>query len=167
MRLSDISVLVVDDNKSMRDIVRVMLHGFGIKQVHLAGDGADALETLGHTDIDVVICDLAMTPIDGYEFLRFLRWSSDSPAPRVPVVILSGETEKQNIISARDGGAHEFVAKPVSAKILRQRIELVLRQPRDFVKTKDFNGPDRRRQKEFLGGVEKRLNLAKDAVEVD
>lgn len=157
MNLTNTSVLIVDSNKNMQNIVRVMLHGFGIKQVHLADDGADALETLRNTAIDVVICDLEMTPIDGLEFLRFLRWSSDSPAPDAPVIILSGQTERMRVIAARDGGAHEFIAKPVSAKVLRARIQSVLQRPRGFVNAGKFKGPDRRRRREIWDGLEKRL----------
>lgn len=167
MRFDNTSALVVDGNKNMQNIVRVMLHGFGIKQVHLAGDGVEALETLGHADIDIVICDLEMTPIDGIEFLKFLRWSSDSPAPRVPVIILSSQTEKTNIIAARDGGAHEFIAKPISAKRLFERVESVLHKPREFVKVKDFKGPDRRRRRETSGGVERRSSRREGIVEPD
>lgn len=167
MRFDNTSALVVDGNKNMQNIVRVMLHGFGIKQVHLAGDGAEALETLGHADIDVVICDLELTPIDGIEFLKFVRWSSDSPAPRVPVIILSGQTEKAKIIAARDGGAHEFIAKPVSPKRLLERVESVLLKPREFVKAKDFKGPDRRRRSETSGDVERRSGRREGIIELD
>lgn len=167
MNFSQISVLIVDANKNMQNIVREIVHGFGTKSVFLSDDGADALEFLKHTEVDIIICDLEMTPVDGYEFLRFLRRSSDSPAKTTPVIVLSGQAERNRIIAARDAGAHEFVVKPVSPKVLRKRIEAVLEQPRDFVRSRAFVGPDRRRRDNDNDSPERRSGRIDKVIKVE
>lgn len=165
MRKSEISVVLADGNKNMQSIVRGLLHGLGIKRVFHAGDGAEALDILSRMHIDVVICELEMTPIDGLEFLRFLRWSSDSPAPKVPVIVLSSPAAKRKIMAARDAGATEFIVKPVSSRVLQQRIETVLWRPRDFVSGPKFNGHDRRRRKDAWDRSERRSTVMLDDFE--
>lgn len=168
MRLSEISVLIVDDNANMQNIIRELLFGLGIKQVFRAGDGAEALDVLSQKPVDVVICELEMAPIDGLEFLGFLRRSSDSPAAKVPVVILTGETRRTRIEAARDAGANEFIVKPVSARTLLQRIETVLGRPRDFVSTTAFVGPDRRRKRsDELLSEDRRSDSTMNTIEVE
>ncbi len=87
-----------------------------------------------------------MRPIDGIEFTRALRTTSDSPNPMLPVIMLSGHTEPVRIAVARNAGVTEFLSKPVSPKALYLRIEEVILRPRQFVRTKSFHGPDRRRR---------------------
>jgi two-component system chemotaxis response regulator CheY len=63
----------------------------------------------------------------------------------VPIIMITGHTEKNRVTAARDSGITEFLAKPISAKALYQRIVNVIAHPRPFIKTKTYFGPDRRR----------------------
>jgi DNA-binding response OmpR family regulator len=156
--------LIVDDNAYMRQIVETVLRAWGAKKVSHAADGAEALGILQDRMVDIVICDLAMAILDGLEFIRLLRHAKDSPNPYVPIIVMSGHTERRNVISARDAGAHEFLAKPVSAKELYERVMAVIEQPRPFVRTQTYFGPDRRRRLEdFYQGTERRGGVAEAA----
>jgi len=149
--------LIIDDNAYTRQIVETMLRAWSAKKIFHAADGAEALGVLREQMVDIVFCDLAMDVLDGLEFIRLLRHAKDSPNPYVPIIVMSGHTERRNVISARDAGAHEFLAKPVSAKELFERVMAVIEHPRPFIRTSTYFGPDRRRRLEdFYKGPERR-----------
>ena len=137
--------LVIDDNAHMRRIVRTLLHGYGTREVYEAEDGAAGLEAFTHYIPDIVITDWAMPIFDGLELTQMIRQPGANANPYVPIIMLTGHSEKKRVISARDAGVTEFLAKPISAKSLYQRILNVVVNPRPFIKTKNYFGPDRRR----------------------
>jgi two-component system, chemotaxis family, chemotaxis protein CheY len=143
--LSNLHVLVVDDNPHMRGIVVAILRGAGFTRVKEACDGAHALEEMRAGIPDIIVCDLNMNPIDGLEFTRMLRTAPDSPNPFVPIIMMTGHTERSKVTAARDAGANELVAKPISAKTLLERIVSVIDRPRPFVRSPHYTGPCRRR----------------------
>lgn len=161
--LENVNVLVVDDNRHMRQLVESILHALGVKHVCQAGDAAQAFKELQHFNADVIIVDWHMEPLDGLDFVRLVRTAKDSPNPYVPIIMLSGYTEYRRVTEARDAGVHEFLAKPISAKALYQRFAAIIDNPRPFIRTKNYFGPDRRRQN--LGpprGVPDRRKSAKE-----
>ena len=137
--------LVIDDNAHMRRILRTLLHGFGTREVYEAEDGAAGLEAFNHYSPDIVITDWAMPILDGLELTQMIRQPNANPNPYVPIIMLTGHSEKKRVVAARDAGVTEFLAKPISAKSLYQRILNVVANPRPFIKTKTYFGPDRRR----------------------
>ena len=156
--LQQLNVLVVDDNRHMRFLVKTILHTFGIKSIVEAEDGSDALKSLNTFDADVIITDWMMEPLDGLDLTRMVRTGSDSKNPFVPVIMLTGHTEMARVGEARDAGVTEFLAKPISAVMVYQRLAQVIEKPRQFIKTRMYSGPDRRRRKgEYLAG-ERRKN---------
>lgn len=137
--------LVCDDNPHMRRILRTLLHSFGAREVYEAEDGATALEMYSHYVPDIVITDWAMPIFDGLELTQMIRQPGANANPYVPIIMLTGHSEKKRVMAARDAGITEFLAKPISAKALYQRILNVVINPRPFIKTKNYFGPDRRR----------------------
>jgi two-component system, chemotaxis family, chemotaxis protein CheY len=137
--------LVIDDNAHMRRILRTLLHGFGTREVYESEDGAAGLEAFTHYMPDIVITDWAMPIFDGLELTQMIRQPGANANPYVPIIMLTGHSEKKRVIAARDAGVTEFLAKPISAKSLYQRILNVVANPRPFIKTKTYFGPDRRR----------------------
>ncbi len=137
--------LVIDDNAHMRRIVRTLLHGFGAREVYEAEDGAAGLEAFTHYIPDIVITDWAMPIFDGLELTQMIRQRGANVNPYVPIIMLTGHSERKRVVAARDAGVTEFLAKPISAKLLYQRILNVVVNPRAFIKTKNYFGPDRRR----------------------
>jgi two-component system chemotaxis response regulator CheY len=137
--------VVIDDNAHMRRIIRTLLHGFG------------AREAFTHHMPDIVITDWAMPIFDGLELTQMIRQPGSNGNPFVPIIMLTGHSEKKRVIAARDAGVTEFLAKPLSAKALYQRVLNVVANPRPFIKTKTYFGPDRRRSvKENYNGPERR-----------
>jgi CheY-like chemotaxis protein len=139
-------VLLVDDNQHMRAIVTTVLAGVGVKHVRETRDGAEALEALRDWPADLAIVDFQMFPLDGVEFTRMVRNAPDSKNPYLPVIMMTGHSEKSRVVEARDAGVTEFVAKPLTAKAVLDRIQAVIYHPRPFVRTADYFGPDRRRR---------------------
>lgn len=137
--------LVVDDNAHMRRIVRQLLHGFGSREIYEAEDGAAGLEAFTGHNPDILITDWAMPIFDGIELTKTIRQPGSNANPFVPVIMLSGHSEKRRVMEARDAGVTEFLAKPIAAKALYERILSVVLSPRPFVQTKTYFGPDRRR----------------------
>jgi CheY-like chemotaxis protein len=136
---------IIDDNAHMRRILRTLLHGFGTREVYEAEDGATALEMYSHYVPDIVITDWAMPIFDGLELAQMIRQPESKGNPYAPIIMLTGHSEKRRVTVARDAGVTEFLAKPISAKGLYQRILNVVANPRPFIHTKTYFGPDRRR----------------------
>ncbi len=143
--LENVSVLVLDDNRHMRSVIQSVLLALGVKEVREASDVPEAFKELQHFHADVIITDWHMEPLDGMEFVRLVRTAKDSANPYVPIIMLTGYTEYQRVCEARDAGVNEFLAKPISAKALYMRFASLIDNPRPFIRTKTFFGPDRRR----------------------
>lgn len=122
IRMDSLRILVVDDNRHMRTLIKSLFYAMGCKLVSESSDGGEALEELKTRTIDLVVCDWVMAPIDGLEFLKMLRTAQDSPNPNVPLIMLTGHTERERVIEARDAGVTEFLAKPISAEKLYSRV---------------------------------------------
>lgn len=144
--LESVHVLLVDDNQHMRAITSAILQSAGIRKVREAPDGAAALEALRDHPVDLAIVDFNMFPLDGVEFTRLVRNSPDSANPYLPIIMMTGHSEKSRVQEARDAGVTEFVVKPITAKAILERMQAVILRPRAFVKTDGYFGPDRRRQ---------------------
>lgn len=137
--------LVIDDNAHMRRILRTLLHGFGAREVYEAEDGATGLEAFNHFVPDIIITDWAMPIFDGLELAQMIRQPGANANPYVAIIMLTGHSEKKRVTAARDAGITEFLAKPISAKGLYQRIINIVANPRPFIRTRTYFGPDRRR----------------------
>jgi two-component system, chemotaxis family, chemotaxis protein CheY len=154
---SKLRFLIIDDNTFMRRMIKALLHGFGAREVFEAEDGASGLESFMSHSPDVVLVDWEMPILDGLEVTRMMRTPSTSVNPYVPIIMVSGYSEKKRVMQARDAGVSEFLAKPISSKALYDRILNVVAYPRPFVKTKSYFGPDRRRgMQQNYTGVERR-----------
>lgn len=144
--LSSLTVLLVDDNREMRKLLRAVLNTLKVGPIIEAEAATDALKVLHEMPIDLVITDLNMDPVSGLDLVRMVRKGDDSANPRVPIIMLTGHTEYQRVCEARDAGVNEFLAKPISAKALYMRFASIIDNPRAFIRTKTYFGPDRRRQ---------------------
>lgn len=144
--LSNLRILLVDDNEQVRLLVRQILKTFGIRQVVQCRDGADAIETLRHEPLDVIITDWLMKPVDGLEMTRILRTAEDSPAPAIPIILMSGHADRSMILKARDTGVTEILVKPITPQTLYNHLKAVVEKPRTFVQAPRYAGPDRRRR---------------------
>jgi CheY-like chemotaxis protein len=143
--LESLKALVVEDNTHMRALLRALLNALGIKDIIEAANGQAGLNLLRERKIDLVLTDLAMAPMDGLELTRHLRNDENSPNLFIPIIMITGHTEKYRVEAARDAGVTEFLAKPITAHNLFARITEILEKPRAFVRCDSYFGPDRRR----------------------
>jgi CheY-like chemotaxis protein len=143
--LQSLDILLADDNPNMRAIVSAMLKSIGVGRVREVDDGSAALEALRDRPADLAIVDFRMLPVDGVTFTQLIRRAEDSPNPSLPIIMMTGHSEKRHVTEARDAGVTEFVTKPVNAPALLSRIEAVIMRPRAFIRGGDYFGPERRR----------------------
>ena len=100
----------------------------GIKTFYDAPDGRTGLEAIMTLNPDVVILDWEMPDINGAEFMRVVRSPLTFPMPAVPIVMLTGHVERENVVEAVRLGVNEFLCKPVSARALYERIVAIRAQ---------------------------------------
>ncbi len=144
-RVDSLSVLVLDDHHFMRQVMRLMLNGLGIRTIATAGDVAEGLYILRSNPIDLVIADYRLGPQTGAEFIRLVR-TSNSSSRFVPIIACTADTTPKTIQELRDAGADEILCKPVSPQTIWSKIVAVTNTRRPFVSTPTFFGPDRRRR---------------------
>jgi len=118
---NDSRILIVDDFSAMRGVVRKYLRSLGYKNTTEAEDGVRALQILKTSKIDLLITDWNMPRLSGIELLRFIR--ADSDLKTIPVLFVTAEGEKEKIVSAIDAGATNYILKPFSEEILREKLE--------------------------------------------
>lgn len=146
MNFEQVNVLIVDDNPHMRTVLSEILKAVGVRRPREAGDVESAWALLKSETVDVALVDLLMAPNDGFDLIRRIRTAKDSPNVYLPIVAVSAHTTERFVEAARDAGAHEVVAKPVTARAVLERLRLTVGAPRPFVRSTDFFGPDRRRR---------------------
>lgn len=142
---SDISVLVAEHNSYMRQTMRSILRTFNVGTIEEARSPDHAWDSYCLHKPDVVFADWA-PGFDGMGLLQRIRRDDDSPNPFVPVIVMTSMSDKEHVLTARDLGMTEFIAKPFSPKLIYLRLHIIAEQPRSFVRTGNFFGPDRRRR---------------------
>jgi len=143
---SNVSVLVVEDSQPMTQITCALLKGFGIQKVHVAATSDQAFEKFREEKYDLILIDWLIKPDNGIDLTHKIRTDSLSPNPFVPIIIMTGFSEKKRVVLARDKGVTEFLVKPFTANDLYRRIDHIIMKPREFVDAPGFFGPDRRRK---------------------
>ncbi len=123
MAAKDLNFLVVDDFSTMRRIVRNLLKEWGYNKIEEAEDGVDALEKIRAGQIDFVVADWNMPNMDGLELLKTIR--ADDALKHIPVMMVTAEAKKENIIAAAQAGASGYVVKPFTAAILEEKLNKV------------------------------------------
>ena len=155
-----ITILIVDDNQHMRGILKELLRAAGVSDIKEASDPLEAFEYMKSSLIDLLLVDLSMPLMDGVEFIRMVRTNENSPNHFLPIIMITGHSERSRVNAARDAGVNEFLVKPVTAKGLMERLSLIVNRPRNFVKSKQYFGPDRRRRADHnFSGEERRKDL--------
>ncbi|MES1928646.1 Response regulator CheY [Salinisphaera dokdonensis CL-ES53] len=118
-----LNFLVVDDFATMRRIVRNLLKELGYNNVEEAEDGAQALDMLATGRFQFVVSDWNMPNLDGLEMLKRIRASES--LKHLPVLMVTAEAKKENIIAAAQAGANGYVVKPFSAATLEEKLDRI------------------------------------------
>lgn len=145
-QFQNITVLIVEDNQPMLELARSLMVAFGVKNVLGAKHGEEGFKKFCEHNPDIVIADWMMKPMDGISLARRIRNDPASPNKFVPFVLMTGFSEKRRVMQARDAGVTEFLVKPFTARDLYKRLYQIIERPRQFVRSEDFFGPDRRRK---------------------
>ncbi|MDP1636136.1 MAG: chemotaxis response regulator CheY [Gallionellaceae bacterium] len=123
MEIENTKFLVVDDFSTMRRIVRNLLKELGFTNVQEAEDGVEALNKLRNTEFDFVVSDWNMPNMTGIELLRSIR--ADARLKHLPVLMVTAEAKKENIIEAAQAGASGYVVKPFTAATLDEKLKKI------------------------------------------
>lgn len=143
--LGGVSVLVVDSDQPIANIVKHVLIKLGFGTIHLAYTMEEGINLFTHEKVDLIITDVDTEHFNGEQsIITFARDPLRSPNVSVPIILLTGHAEQQQVAQARDMGITEFAVKPFTAKALTERIIRVIENPRSFIITKRYVGPDRR-----------------------
>lgn len=137
MPLTALDVMVVDDSESMRQLYRTCLTAFGVAAVRTHDSARDALAAARRTPPDLAIVDWRMGPPTGFDFLRRLRCTDMAPACLTTVIMVSGHASREFVEKAMLAGSQHFLAKPVSPRVLLERIEWVTEDERQLVRDGD------------------------------
>lgn len=169
-RLAKVGVLLVDNDSKILELLSNVLETLGFGTVKTARDGFEGLKVLETTNIDLVVTDWELKPmtelkaddvepnpvittdwelsppVDGASLVRYLRSAPSSPSRYIPIIMLTGPTLMDNVRYARDSGVSEVLKKPITAKVLCDRIVACIESPRSFITAPTYKGPDRRRR---------------------
>ncbi len=138
--LSDLRLLVADDNPYMCRLVRTMLGAFGIRKIVDAADGAEALERIDQGHFDILIVDWEMPVLNGPDMIQFIR-KPDHPLAYAPIIMITGHSTFKRTQDALKLGINDVLSKPFSPAALYARIVDSVVHPRPFLRTPDYFGP--------------------------
>ena len=117
-------VLVVDDQLTMREVTRLALQEMGVKNIIDAENGDDAFKKATTQPLDMIISDFNMPGMDGLGLLRAVR---GHPAVRkLPFILVTGRGDNALVVSAAQAGVNNYIVKPFTAEMLREKVEAVV-----------------------------------------
>jgi CheY-like chemotaxis protein len=145
LNLSKATVLLLQNNQAELDILGQVFIGFGVRAIRKCltlGEAEGCIQSGIVFDLIVVDCD--MPGGAGFDFVTMVRRMEANENRLAPIMLVSGHTVPSSIAKARDCGANFVVAKPITPKVMFDRVMWLAREERQFVVTETFAGPDRR-----------------------
>ena len=116
-------ILVVDDFSTMRRIIKNLLKDLGFANIQEADDGSTALPMLQQGDFDFVVTDWNMPGMQGIDLLRAIR--ADDKLKHLPVLMVTAEAKKEQIVAAAQAGVNGYVVKPFTAATLKEKLDKI------------------------------------------
>ncbi len=144
INIAGLSFLLADPNPHSTVIVHSILRGFGATRIIEVRNTHDAIQVLTDQKIDMLLVDPTLPKGGGLAFIRSMRQNPNNPCRTMPILVVTGDTRTSSIKAARDSGANLVLAKPVSPAALYERLTWIAFNPRSFVETNKYFGPDRR-----------------------
>jgi len=123
---ADLKFLIVDDFSTMRRIVRNLLKEAGYANADEAEDGAAALQKLRNSSFDFVVTDINMPNMNGFELLNQIR--ADAALKSLPVLMITAEARKEDIVMAAQSGASGYIVKPFTKATLEDKVAKILQK---------------------------------------
>ena len=144
INLEKVDVLLVDDSLPSLNLMAQVLLGFGIKNLTRAESAKAAQAMLRERTFDLVISATNMAGVDGYELVKWQRRGALEANRYLPVILVSGHTPPSQVFKGRDAGANFTIAKPITPKVVLERILWAAKEDRQFIECETYLGPDRR-----------------------
>lgn len=119
----DIKILVVDDFSTMRRIIKNLLRDLGFQNITEADDGKTALPILKQGGIDFLVTDWNMPGMTGIELIGEVR--ADPKLAHIPILMVTAEAKREQIIAAAQAGVNGYVVKPFTATVLKEKLEKI------------------------------------------
>ena len=169
--LKDLNVLIVDSSGHSKNLLRQILLGLGVTNISPHGSTAEALDAMRLQLFHVAFCDENSGPLEATDFIKALRSDLETRNVVIPVVLVTCGADFQVVAQWRDSGGSDVVVKPVSPMVIQSRLVALVLNPKPFVTTKTYIGPDRRREGERREdgerspyGRDRRRNTEQDGV---
>jgi two-component system chemotaxis response regulator CheY len=127
---ADVRILLIEDEMFIRSVTARMLKGLGFKEIVQARNGQEGIEliSVAAQPIDVVLCDLKMPVMDGFEFITALRSLPKSKIAKTPVVALTAKSDVDSVQRVRDLGVAGYIVKPASIRAIAERVRSALQR---------------------------------------
>jgi len=146
--LREKDILILDSIGHSRNLLRQILLLLGFTRVICANRTTDALAILREKPFHLVFCDEDVRPHTPADFMKLLRCDLTTANIVVPAVLVSTAARYDKVKEWRDAGGNDVIVKPVSVEVIKQRIASLILNPKAFVTTRNFIGPDRRRSED-------------------
>jgi CheY-like chemotaxis protein len=157
MNLRDLVILVADPSPYLCMVTHSMLRGFGATKVFEVRSSVGVMMAMTGQKIDILLCDARLPPHGGLNLTRAIRRNTHNENRTLPILVMSSDTRDSTVKQARDAGANMVISKPMSPASLYDRLSWIAFNPRKFVDTAGYFGPDRRFKIEgYPGGVGRR-----------
>lgn len=161
-------ILIYDEDVFMAKLLESMLDSFGVLRITTVHTMEEAKILLSKISFSTVFMDWQGYKNPSLEFLSFIRLHGESPNPRIPVIIVTAHTDLKRVLHARDKGATEILAKPISPAHVFDKLYSAIFSERMFVDLEEYVGPDRRRiiENDYQGyDRRKDMSLAQDEID--
>lgn len=122
---TEMKILVVDDFSTMRRIIKNLLRDLGFNNTDEADDGLTALPMLKTGKYDLLVTDWNMPGMQGIDLLKAVRAEADESLKNIPVLMVTAEQKKEQIIEAAQAGVNGYIVKPFTALILKEKLEKI------------------------------------------
>lgn len=144
---SGLHILVVENHELMRRLLGEMLRGFGVWHIRSAASVPGAIEHIYGARFDVIILDFFLGELDGADFAKHIRFDQNCCNRATPILLITGMPDHHKVMRVLDAGINAMLAKPIAPKDLYHRIHALIANPRPFIITSDYVGPQRSRKK--------------------
>ena len=161
-------IMIYDEDVFMGKLLENVLESFGVMRITLVHDMEEAKLLLSKMDFSAVFMDWRGYEKPSLEFLSYIRLHGEVANPRIPVIIVTAHTALQRVLFARDKGATEVLAKPISPAHVFDKLYAAIYSERQFIDLDEYVGPDRRRSKEEdYHGYDRRKDMSLPQSEID
>lgn len=144
--LSKVQIVVADADMRMGNVLKSSLIKLGFGNVHVVQSADRAMALLSRQNIDFLITEWELQDATGVTLVERIRRSTGAVSPLLPVLMLTGRAEQRDVETARDAGVHEYVVKPFTVRTVFNRVQQLVENPRNFVLSSHYVGPERRRR---------------------